>query len=245
MNLRDGLELSRGARLNDGKLDHETRATLWYGFGPDAAFMLPDDAERNRQPQAGARASRLRREEGIENPLDQICRNPAPRILDLDAHGVTAAPRADGEAMVVAVALFHRLVGVGDGVEEYLLELVRVRHRVRQRLVVFSAHVDAADPQLVASELERIIQYLVQGGRHLLGFVLPRERQQVLHDAAGAPRLAVNRLRRGTLIGWETFFGDQGLREGRVGGGRVVGLVRVPLHQMPGPRQLIGPNQLP
>src|SRR2546423_11725917 len=205
--------------------------------------MLPDDAKRDRQPQAGARAGRLGREEGVENPLDQICRNPAPRILDLDAHGVTATPRADGEAVVVAVALFHRLFGVGDEVEEYLLELVRIRHRVRQRLVVFAAHVDAADPQLVAAELERIIQYLVQGGRHLLGFVLPRERQKVLHDAAGAPRLAVNRLRGGTLVGWGTFFGEQELRGGRDGRERAGELVRDPPDPPPRRGPSPGPNR--
>jgi hypothetical protein len=48
---------------------------------------------------------------------------------------------------------------------------VRVGHRLREGLVVFALQIDAAHPQLVMPQLDRVIQYLVDDRRDLLGLV--------------------------------------------------------------------------
>src|SRR5204863_2051744 len=87
-------------------------------------------------------------------------------------------------------------------------------------------HVNAAHPELVAAQLQRVVEDLVDRRRDLFGFVLARKRQQVLHDAAGAAGFAVNRLRRRALVGREFLLRQQQLGERRDTGQRVVELVR-------------------
>ena len=139
---------------------------------------------------------------------------------------------------MMAVPLLHRLFGIRDEVQEHLLQLVRIGHGVRQRFIVFTPHVNAAHPELVAAQLQRVVEDLVNRRRDLFGFVLARKRQQVLNDAAGPPRFAVDRFRRGPLVGGKPLFGEQQLGERRNAGERVIELVRDARDQLSDRRHL-------
>ena len=96
-------------------------------------------------------------------------RDATAGVFHLDAQRVRQRPSAKGEAVAITVAGHHRLLGVGDQVEDDLLQLVHVQHRHRRRaLVEIADHVDAAHVQLVDAQLERVVQHLIDVRGHLL-----------------------------------------------------------------------------
>src|SRR5206468_8046296 len=131
---RHGGVVAGGARGDDRQLDHEA-GTLGRVFRPDAPLVLAYDAERDREPEARARAGGFGGEEGIEDALEEVGRDPGAGVFDVDTEHVARAPRAHREPLLVALRALHRLLGVGDQVQEYLLQLVRVRHRSEERRV--------------------------------------------------------------------------------------------------------------
>ena len=78
----------------------------------------------------------------------------------------------------------------------------------------------------------------------LLGFVLPREGEEVLDDAGGAARFGVNRLDRLPLVRRRALLGQQQLRERGDPGQRIVQLVGHPRHQLADRRHLLGLDEL-
>ena len=95
--------------------------------------MLLHDRVRDGQPEPGALADLLRREERIEDLGLHIRRHARTVVGDLEGDRVAldVVPRADDER-AAAVGREHRLLGVDDQVEQHLLDLVRVGKDLRQ-----------------------------------------------------------------------------------------------------------------
>src|SRR5689334_23627902 len=74
--------------------------------------------------------------------------------------------------------------------------------------------------------------------------MLAREGQQILYDAAGATRFAVDRLRRRALIGREALLGEEQLGERGDTGQRVVELVRYAGNELPDRRHFLRLDEL-
>src|SRR5439155_5517542 len=129
--------------------DDEAGAALRRVLRPDLTLVLAHDAQRDRQAYACSRAGWLRREERIEDPLHEVGRNAGARILDLDADGLAAGTRTHRQAVVVTFLLLHRLLGIGDEIQEHLLQLVGIGHGFRDRLIILPAHVDTAHTKLI------------------------------------------------------------------------------------------------
>ena len=120
--------MARGQRWgHQRQLDPKRRAASGPERNRDAAAVLFDDAPAERQPQAGSLARRLRREERFENlPLD-VRRDAGAGIRDGQLEprpgriqsGRDLDPAAGGQPA-------HRLVGIGDEVQEHLVELMGV-----------------------------------------------------------------------------------------------------------------------
>ena len=238
------LRLTARARRDDRQLDQEARASLARVLRPDATLVLAHDAEGDREPEPRPRAGGLGGEERVEDALEQVGRDARPRVLHLDPDHVARAERPHRQALLVALRALHRLLGVGDQVQEHLLELVRVRHRFGDLLVVVPHHVDSPHPELVAPELQRVVQHLIDRGRGPLRLVLAREGQEVLHDAGGAPRLGVDHLGRRALVRPEALLGEQQLGERRDPGERVVQLVRHAGDELPDRGHLLRLDEL-
>ena len=121
---------------------------------------------------------------------------------------------------------------------------MRIGHGVGQRFIVFAADVDAANAQLVPAQLQCVVEHLVDRREDFFGFVLARKRQQVLHDAARAPRFAVDRLGRRPLIGWKPLLREEELGEGGDTREGVVELVCHPGDELPDRGHLLRLDEL-
>ena len=95
--------------------------------------MLLHDRVGDRQPEAGALADLLRREERIEDLRLQLVGNARAVVVDLEHHRflLGVVPGANDEH-AAAVGREHRLLGVDDQVEQHLLDLVAVGEHLRQ-----------------------------------------------------------------------------------------------------------------
>src|SRR5258705_6376819 len=95
----------------------------------DRAAVLLDDVANDREAQAGALAIRLGREERLEDPLAVLVAYARARVADLEEDGLGGG-RARLHDHLAAV--LDRMDGLGDQVDEDLLELTRDRLDDRQ-----------------------------------------------------------------------------------------------------------------
>src|SRR3546814_10536291 len=86
----------------------------------DLAVVL-DDAEHDRQAQAGPLANRLGRVERLEDALPHLHANAAAGVEDADRDAVVFGLRMQIDATLA----FDRLAGIGVQVEEELVQLRR------------------------------------------------------------------------------------------------------------------------
>jgi hypothetical protein len=70
-----------------GEFDVEGSASPWRGANVDFAGMFFDDSITYAETESGSPASRLRREERIENLMDVLTRNSVTRVNDFDFYG--------------------------------------------------------------------------------------------------------------------------------------------------------------
>src|SRR5213079_1097004 len=96
------------------------RAATDFGVDIDTAAVLFDDAVYRREAQAGA--ARLGREERLEDAWQDLARNPAAGIADLEADVGLEARRRDRQR----AAARHRVAAVDCEVDEHLVEHRRV-----------------------------------------------------------------------------------------------------------------------
>ena len=148
--------------------------------------MALDDAVRNRQAQPRALPDRLRREERIEDPADDVGRHARARIADRDRHLLAIARRADRDH----AALGNRLRRVHQQVHEDLVQLRRQAFDLRHVAVI--AHDVGLVLEFVVDDVERAFQARTEIDHAPLVAGRAREIAQVLHDAPHAQR-AVDR----------------------------------------------------
>ena len=74
-------------------------------------------------------------------------------------------------------------MGIGDEIEEDLVQLVRIREDQRQIFREIEGHADPVDAQRIGDELERLLDNLTHGDARPLLRMLARQRQEVPHDA--------------------------------------------------------------
>src|SRR5215472_11959261 len=88
-------------------------------------MLLDDDVVTDRQPKAGALASWLGGEEGIEHLFPHLRRNSNTIIPDPDLHAVAEAFSRGGNGRLEAIAAFLslalgcRIETIGDQVQEH------------------------------------------------------------------------------------------------------------------------------
>src|SRR3546814_20760182 len=87
----------------------------------DAAAVVLDDAEHDRQAQAGPLANRLGRVERLEDALPHLLAHAAAGVEDADRDAVVFGLRMQIDTTLA----FDRLAGIGDQVEEDLVPLRR------------------------------------------------------------------------------------------------------------------------
>src|SRR3546814_11797865 len=87
----------------------------------DAAAVVLDDAEHDRQAQAGPLANRLGRVERLEDALPHLLAHAAAGVEDADRDAVVFGLRMQIDATLA----FDRLAGTVDQVEEELVQLRR------------------------------------------------------------------------------------------------------------------------
>jgi hypothetical protein len=118
--------------------------------------VLLHDRVGDREPEAGALANLLGREERVEDPLLHVLGTPAVVVdLEDDRRVLRFVPGADDER-AAAVRREHRLLGVDDEVEQHLLQLVRVGEHVREAGRERLDDVDVGDALLVGPQGERL-----------------------------------------------------------------------------------------
>ena len=236
--ISDSLSGRRQLRpLHDRQLDDEGRSLARPAFDANAPAVVVDDAVADRQAEAGPLAAFLRREERVEDAA-QVLRRNADAIVDERQEDVALlGARADLQ-LAAAVRAQHRVLGVGDDVEEDLLDLVRVGHRQRQVRVEVEVEVDVLDAQVVAAQLQHSLEQGVQVHQALLGLAPSREREQVLDDLRRALGFAVDGLHvvAGLLV---QVAIEQQLGEAGDAGQGVVQLVRDAGDQLADARHLL------
>ena len=129
--------------------------------------MGGDDAEADREADAGADPLRLGREEGLEDALPDVGWHARPVVLDLDDH-LTARPPQPQPEPARRCHLQQGLLRVDDQVGHHLVQLVAVAPDLGQVRRELAHDLDVGRAQAVAGELERVLRDLVQAHRPIL-----------------------------------------------------------------------------
>ena len=77
-------------------------------------------------------ANRFRRIKRIEYSLETIGRNAGTGVLDFNVYRLRIATRAHSQPMVRTLHASHCLLGVGDEIQNHLLQLISIHHRARR-----------------------------------------------------------------------------------------------------------------
>src|SRR3954463_13477540 len=91
----DPLRLRQTARVGERQADGEPRALADMAVARDRAAVLLHDAVGNREPQPGALADFLGREERIVDPRQLLRGNAGARVADLHDRAVLVLARDD------------------------------------------------------------------------------------------------------------------------------------------------------
>ncbi len=123
-------------------------------------MLLGHDRIARREPEAGALARGLRREERVEDARLRVLGDAWAVVLDLDDHGVAVASGPDRDVAGAA----HRVHGVVEEVRPDLVQLAAVGVDRRDVRTVVAFDLDP-DLQLVAQDHEGVVDALVQVDR--------------------------------------------------------------------------------
>ena len=176
--------------------DVERGALARLGIDIDETAGLLDDAVDRRQPEAGALADFLGREERLEDLVDDVDRNAGAGVADVDPHVVGRRHALVGQPLGFRrryirgphrepAAIGHGVAGVDGEIDDHLLELRDVDLDRPQIAAVHQIELDllADQPAQQHGEIaERVAEM-----QHLRAQRLPaRERQQLPHQRRGA-----------------------------------------------------------
>src|SRR5436190_555932 len=210
----------------------------------DVAAVLLDDAERNRETEAGAFPFGFGAEERFEHALRHGLRYAGPVVGNVDGKAVRLALGGDLDPPFSSARAGDRLRGVVDDVHEHLLDLIRVYLDFREPRLEGERELDARGEQLVLQELMGGLENGPDRLQLALAFLAPRERQQVAHDRRGALGfLANHRERLGQARRHVCRLAEQVAEPDHRGEG-VVEVVRDAGDQLPDRRHLLGLQQL-
>src|SRR5215471_10175696 len=121
-----------------------------------AVMPSDDDAPADIQPEAGALADGLGREEGLEDPLLNIGGYPRPAVANVDDKLVTVERGPDGQR----ARSVHRRYRIVDQVGPDLVELAGEARNLRQVTTVVANDSDRI-ADLAAEHGQRAVQQLV------------------------------------------------------------------------------------
>ncbi len=164
----------------------EAGAAVFAAVDGDGSAVLLHDAVAQRQAQSGAVAGLLGGEERVEDARAQRVGNARPRVLDPEVDAVRRCTGADRQPLVAAVGL-ERLQGVGQQVEEHLLQLQRVGANRRKVAVELPHHFDVGQAELFGHERHRVVDRAERVARPRAEVAPAREAAHVVDDA-GHPR---------------------------------------------------------
>ena len=99
--------------------------------------------------------------------------------------------RADGQ-VAFAVCFQHRLFGICQDIQKYLLQLMGICNRLGQVPVQFAGDFDVVDLKLIASQFDRFFQNIVDVGKRSFGLLLAGKGEQILNDLLAAQRQIVD-----------------------------------------------------
>ena len=180
------------------QVDAERGAAPELAVHRDAAAEVGDDAVHQRQPEPGADADLLGREERIEDALEHLRRDAAAGIADREADVArrpaacwstpSAACRASTPRRVTVStpSRLHRVHGVGAQVHHHLMDLRRVAEhagvagRRARRSSRTPGGSDAGDA------VERFVDHRLHVHRHALAGAGAAEREDALDQRLGA-----------------------------------------------------------
>ena len=170
-------------RGDHGKIDGEDGALPQLAVHPDGAAVALDDALAKGQSESGSLAHRLRREERLEDALQDLRRDARPRIRHLQQHPRVGGIESGADAELSGGgAPMHRVVGVGDEVHDHLMELVGIRPELRKVLGQIEVDLDVVDPQRVREQLHRLLNDLIEARELPLEGMLPGQGQKISDD---------------------------------------------------------------
>src|SRR5215831_7851822 len=169
----------------DGQVDRERGALAWQAVGGDVAAVLPDDPVGDAEPEPGAGRA-LRGDEGVEDLRQHVGGDAGAGVLQRDPHAVRAeGPGGDPQAALAFRLLRHRLLGVGDQVDEDLLELVAVGPYGGQTRLHVPLDLHALDSKIGGRERQDLLDQLLQHHVATLERHLAAEGEEPAHDRPG------------------------------------------------------------
>ncbi len=158
----------------------------------DRAAEPLDDAEADRQPEPRALAHGLGGEEGVENAAQVLGRDPRAGVGHFhDGQLLRRVGRGRDPDGPVGFAVVG-VDGVGDQVEEDLLQLGGVGEQRRQGGIQFGEKLDAAAAGFALHQFDHLPQEAVEVHLFDQGLGATRKAQEVLGDALAALHLDVD-----------------------------------------------------
>src|SRR5579864_9229354 len=125
------------------------------------ATVLLHDSVNDGKAQSGADAGRLRGEKGIENSRSNTWRNAWPIVGNFQRDSAArGAVRANPDVAASAIRQ-QRLLGIDEQIQDYLLQLVRIRHRLWKTSFQAAFHNDIFNSQLIAAQRQRALHNFI------------------------------------------------------------------------------------
>jgi hypothetical protein len=139
----------------------------------------------------------LGRHERLEQPCLHVGIDPAPAVGDGDLNGLVVAKRGrDRQCAIARLGVHHRLAGIGDQVQENLLQLNAVAPHCGQVRCESAGRRHAAHDKVAVRKFERVLDHAVQVERTKLRFALL---QQISHpvDHVAGPLVGIHDIAEG------------------------------------------------
>src|SRR5690348_11191978 len=133
----------------------------------------------------------------VENAIEILWVETAAGIFDADDYGlVLAEPRANGHDPRPAHGLAHRLRGIGNEIDEHLLQLHRIAHDRRQGICQIGAYRDPLAVERRPQQIDDIIDDAVDLEDNMARPFLAEQRANAAGHLSGAGRVTDDAVRR-------------------------------------------------
>ena len=146
--------------------------------------MAFDDPVAEGEPQPCSLSRGLGREKGFEDPGADLGR---PRVgnLERDPPLRRIIPGGESEATGRA-SLPHGVVGVGHEIDHHLLELVGISQEGGKIVCEVKRHLHVVQSEGIDQKVQGLSDDLIEIRRLVVGRVLPRQCDEVFHNARAA-----------------------------------------------------------